>query len=138
MAFHNLAMVKRDLCKLDEAEQFFRRALELREKNPDTLPTNLSGTLFEFAQLQYEQGHYADAASLIERGLPIVEKADVERRAPAAFARLLAEYADALRRVDRTADAEAIDARVKTLSAAYGIDMQQKLNFSLFNHPPCR
>jgi len=138
IAFHNLALVKRDLCKLGEAEQFFRRALELREKNPETPPGNLTGTIFEFAQLQYEQGQYAGAASLIDRVLPLAQKMDAERKAPAAFAHVLAEYADALRKIGRVAEAETNDARVKALSAAHEIDMQQKPNTPPFNHPPCR
>ena len=138
ISLHNLALVERDLCKLSEAEQSFRRALELRDKNPDTPPRNLSGTMFELAQLQYEQGRYADAASLIERGLPLAEKMNVEHVAPAAYAQILTEYADALRKVNRTADAEVIDARTKALSATYAIDMQQKPKGAPFNHPPCR
>src|SRR4030095_14971948 len=51
LALHNLALVKRDLCKLDEAEESLRRAYELRDKNRDTPPGNLTGTIFELAQL---------------------------------------------------------------------------------------
>lgn len=138
IALHNLALVKRDLCKLGEAEQLFRRALELREKNPGTPTANLTGTIFESAQLQYDRGHYAEATALMERGLPFIEQMGIERMDPTGFAHLLGQYADALRRVARTADAEPIDTRAKALATAHGVDLQQKPETAPFNHPLCR
>jgi tetratricopeptide (TPR) repeat protein len=138
LALHNLALVKRDLCKLDEAEESLRRAYELRDKNPDTPPRNLTGTIVELAQLYYEQRRYADVAPLMERGLPLLVQLDVERVNPATFAHVLVEYADTLRNLNRTTDADNVDARVTTLVSARGIDMQQRPNRPPFDHPPCR
>jgi hypothetical protein len=73
-ALHNLALVERNLCKLDEADDVFQRALQLRSNNRDTTPMNLSVTIFEFAQLRYERGRYEESALLMERGFPIGEK----------------------------------------------------------------
>lgn len=138
MALHNLALVKRDLCKLAEAEEFLRRAYELRDRNTDTPPANLAGTIFELAQLHYESRRYADAAALMERGFPLLEKFNVERTEPAAFAHVLLEYVDALRMLHRTADADAAQARLNALVSAHGIDQERKPHRAPFNHPLCR
>jgi len=138
LALHNLALVKWDMCKLDEAEESLRRAYELRDKNADTPPRMLTGTIVAFAQLSYEQRRYADAASLLERGLPLLEKFDAERIDPLVFAHLLVEYADALRRLSRETHAAAVEARVAALASARGLDMQQKPNRAPFDHRPCR
>jgi len=138
VALHNLGLVKRDLCKLDEAREALSNAYELRDKNPDTPPLLLSGTAFELAQLYYEQRRYAEAVALMERGLPIVEKAGVEQGAEAIYAQVLVQYADALRHVNRSADAQAVQKRVTSLASARGLDLQRKPSSAPFNHPPCR
>lgn len=79
-----------------------------------------------------------NVASLVERGLPLLEKSAVEQTEPAAFAHILVQYADALRKLNRGADAAAVETRVKALASARTLDMQQKPNRPPFNHPPCR
>lgn len=138
MALHNLGLVKRDLCKLDEALEALSKAYELRDKNAGTPPQLLTGTVFELAQLHYEQRRFADAVTLMERGLPLVEKANVERSDPAAFAQVLLQYAEALRNVNRSADAQATQTRLDSLVSLRGIDLKRKPNGAPFNHPPCR
>jgi len=137
-AVHNLALVKRDLCKLDEADDLFQRALELRSNNRDTSPNNLSGTMFELAQLRYERGQYEASASLMERGFPIAEGLGVEQKSPVLYGRVLEEYADSLRRTGRKDDADAAQARARPLLAAPGRDQERSSTVPPFNHPPCR
>jgi hypothetical protein len=47
------------------------------------------------------------------------------------------QYADALRRVNRNADADAVRARAAALASQRGIDLQSKVHQPPFNHPPC-
>jgi len=136
-SLHNLALVKRDLCKLDEAREAWQMAFDLRDKNPNVPSTFLAGTTFELAQLSYEQGRYADAVKLMERGFPLVEKIDIASAEPEAYAHLLREYADALRKINRAADADAVQARLDTLVSQRGIDLTKKSNRPPFNHPAC-
>ena len=137
LALHNLALVKRDLCKLAEAEDLFRRALELRDKHSDTPADHLSGTLFELAQLYYETRRATMAVPLTERGLPIVEGAGAERVAPAELARILTEYADGLGALKRSADAETVRARIRALVAERRLSLDAKPSGPPFNHPAC-
>src|SRR5919108_161780 len=67
-SLHNLGLVKRRLCKLDEARDVLSKAYELRDKNSAAPPHMLSGTIFELAQLHYDQRRFADAVRLMERG----------------------------------------------------------------------
>jgi tetratricopeptide (TPR) repeat protein len=136
-SLHNIGLVKRELCKLDEALEALSKAYELRDKNPATPPQLLSGTVFELAQLHYDQRRFPEALALMERGLPIIEKAGAEQGAPAAFAQVLLQYAEALRNLNRSADAQVVQARLDSLVAARGIDVKRKPNMAPFNHPTC-
>jgi tetratricopeptide (TPR) repeat protein len=137
LALHNLGIAKLNLCKLDEAREALQRAYELRDKNPGGSPGEFAGTVFELAQLNYEQHRYPDTVSLMERGIPLAEKLGADRQAPAVYAQLLVQYADALRRVNRNADADAVRARAAALASQRGIDLQSKVHQPPFNHPPC-
>src|ERR1041384_5362409 len=83
VAFHNLGIVERDLCKLDDAERLFRQAME-REKSPDVR------TIFELAHLQYERGEYAEASSSFE--LLLARVGGAGEKTPDTYAHVLAEY----------------------------------------------
>jgi len=136
-ALHNLALVERNLCKLDEADDVFQCALQLRSNNRDTTPMNLSVTIFEFAQLRYERRRYEESALLMERGFPIAEMLDVEQKSPVLYGRILQEYVDSLRRTGRVYDARAAQARASQLRATPGRAQERSANVPPFNPPAC-
>lgn len=137
-ALYNLGRVKRDLCKLGEAREALQGALELREGNKDTPPMYLTGNIFELAQLHYDEGRFAEAVSLMDRGFPLLDKANGAVRDPAGYVHMALEYSDALQRVGRSTDAETLKSRASSLAVSSGVDLQRKPNRPPFNYRPCR
>lgn len=141
---YNLSMVKRDLCKLRESEDLLRASLNIAEKSsaPDLA---ISKRLFELGHLAYEQERYAEAVSFLSRGITLVDRmgpdkvADVEGFKPyiLGLTDLLDEYADALRRVNQTAEADAITGRAKALRAKSVADVS-RTKYPPRHHPSCR
>ncbi|PTY00371.1 tetratricopeptide repeat protein [Opitutus sp. ER46] len=73
--------------------------------------------LTELARLNQAQHKYEAAAEYFERNLPILDAARAEQRNPADMAAFLADYAECLRHVGRTAEADQISARATALAA---------------------
>jgi tetratricopeptide (TPR) repeat protein len=74
-------------------------------------------SLNNLAKLYYAQGQYAQAEPLYRRALAIKEKALGPEHPNVATT--LANYADLLRKLDRTAEAETMEARAKAIRAAH-------------------
>lgn len=116
-ALYNLGRVKRFLCKDDEAEQLLRDSIEVGGKAAGLDNPRMSQRYLELARLYYDQERYKESVPLMERGLRIAEKLDVEKTHPAAYAHTLDQYADALRKINRESDAQVIESKVKALRA---------------------
>lgn len=115
IALYRLGRVKRFLCKDEEAENALRDSIEAGRKT--AVPDNpyMGQRYLELARLYYDQERYKEVVPPMEKGLSILEKLNVEKTDPAAYAYTLDQYADALRKTNRESEAQAIEARVKAL-----------------------
>ncbi len=112
---YNCGLVKRDACKLDDAEALLRETLEIQTRTGAGTRAELSGRTCELAHLGFERGRFQDALPSFERCMELLREFDVERTYPDQYLYLLGEYAQVLRATDRRADADAIEAAAVSL-----------------------
>jgi CHAT domain-containing protein/Tfp pilus assembly protein PilF len=74
VALYNLGSLYRTLGKYSDAEELFKRALEVKEKAIGTDNPDVADTLNSLAAVYQNQGRYADAEGLYKRALTIREK----------------------------------------------------------------
>lgn len=81
--YHNLGTILQDDDNLDGAEDAFKHALDLKQReDADSLPAAI--TLSSLAMVQWKRGNYAEARQLLERALLVYEReGDVPRAADA-------------------------------------------------------
>jgi len=72
---YNLAILRRQQGRLAEAEQLYRRAMEIREREEGPNHPDVATTLNNLAAVQAAQGHYDAARPLLERALAIRQAA---------------------------------------------------------------
>lgn len=72
---YNLAIMRRQQGAFAEAEQLYRRALEIREREEGPNHPDVATTLNNLAGLEAAQGHYEAAQPLLERALHIRQTA---------------------------------------------------------------
>lgn len=108
----NLAKVKQDLCKYKEAEQLLNQSLETGERVFEPEDTHIGQRLFMLGNLYYLQDRFAETTVVMKMGVQIYEKNGLEQFDVAFIAHTLAQYADALRKTNREAEAVAIDVKV--------------------------
>ncbi len=104
--YHNLGTLLQDDDNLDGAEDAFRHALDLKQReDPDSLVAAI--TLSSLAMLQCNRANYAEARQLLERALLVYKRdGDVARAADAlqdiAGITRIADPAAALRQVEES------------------------------------
>jgi CHAT domain-containing protein/tetratricopeptide (TPR) repeat protein len=74
VALYNLGSLYRTQGKYSDAEEFFERALAVKEKVLGTENPDVADTLNSLAAVYLDQGRYADAEGLFKRALAIREK----------------------------------------------------------------
>ena len=72
---YNLAILRRQQGRLAEAEQLYRQALEIREREESPNHPDVATTLNNLAGLEAAQGNYDAAQPLLERALAIRQTA---------------------------------------------------------------
>jgi tetratricopeptide (TPR) repeat protein len=72
---YNLAILRRQQGRLAEAEQLYRRALEIRERQEGPGHPDVATTLNNLAGMEAAQGQYDGARPLLERALAIRQAA---------------------------------------------------------------
>lgn len=115
VALLNLTVVKRRLCKHNEAEQLLQQSLETGEKVWGPEHPNIGRRLFELGGFYYLQDRFAETASVMQRGVTIYEKRGLGGLDQAKVAYTLAQYIDALRKIKREAEAQAVDAKLNAV-----------------------
>jgi tetratricopeptide (TPR) repeat protein len=113
----NLGGRLRDQGKFAEAEPILKRALTTREKilppdHPDIVRSRLG-----LANLYADQKKYAEAEPLFVKCVATLEKIKAYGTGYPNLPDTLKVYADLLRKTDRPAEAEKLEARAKTLRA---------------------
>lgn len=111
-ASSNLAEVKRKLCKYKEMEQLLNQSLETGERVFEPEDPNIGQLLFMLGNLYYLQDRFAETTVVMKRGVPIYEKNGLKQFDQALIAHTLVQYADALRKTNREAEALVIDVKV--------------------------
>jgi tetratricopeptide (TPR) repeat protein len=74
-SLYNLAILRRQQGELADAEQLYRRALEIRERRLGPTHPDVATTLNNLAALEAAQGNYDAAQPLLERALSIRQAA---------------------------------------------------------------
>jgi len=128
---YQCGLVKRDVCKLEEAEALLREAIEIQTRTRTGTRAELSGRQCELAHLRFERGRFEDARPSFERCIELLQEFDAEHAYPEEYLYLLGEYAQVLRATGRRPAAEAIDARAAAIRAR-GITPK-----SAWQHPRC-
>lgn len=98
-------------CFFEEAEDELNRAYELDKQAGEPLYL----TLTELAKLMLDQKKYQKAVWYFERALKEEDSANLQQRAPIAYADFLDEYAQALKGLDRNNDAEIMKNRASEI-----------------------
>jgi tetratricopeptide (TPR) repeat protein len=114
IATFGMARTYGQLCEVDQAERAFWKSISLRESLPDQKYAYLSQNLLEFARFLIAQKRVHDAVPLIDRAIPLLEKLEVAKSDPIAYADFLDEYQSALKAVGR--GSEAADTATKAAS----------------------
>ena len=112
MRHYNLGRAAGATCRFDEAERELLLANQLDTSTNG--PTYMS--LFELACMAYDRGQWAKAIDYSERGFSEIERIQGKNsHHPAATAQQVDEYAIALRKAGRQADADAARAHAVEL-----------------------
>jgi len=98
--------------RYDEAEDFFKLALALKEETLGPDHPDVAVTLTNLALTYAADGHPEDAGPLLERAREIQDKGKVS---PRARVRTLVALAEVYRRMGRADDAMAMDERARVL-----------------------
>ena len=106
---NNLAELYKTKGQYAEAEPLYQRALGIREKALGPEHPDVANSLNNLALLRYTQGQYTKAELLYQRALAICEKARSEE------ATCLENYALCLRALDRSQEAEPLEARARAI-----------------------
>ena len=118
-ATYELGRVTGYLCDYDRAHRLLRQSLEMEERVSGPYSANMSARYMELARLNYDRGLYALAIPYYERGIPLLEKHDFEKRDPLALADALHEFGTALNRTGATREAQRVLRRADILQAKY-------------------
>jgi tetratricopeptide (TPR) repeat protein len=105
---NNLAGLYQTQGQYAQAEPLYRRALALREKSLGPEHLDVAYSLNNLAGLYYAQGQYAQAEPHFKRALAIFETALGPEHPNVT--QILENYAALLRKLDRTAEAETMEA----------------------------
>lgn len=98
-------------CHFDVAERYLDKSYQLDKRNDG--PFYLA--LIELARVNLDQGKNARAADYFAQAIPLLEQIGAPQQAPAEFARVLDEYARALRKLGRDQAAEQAANRAASL-----------------------
>jgi tetratricopeptide (TPR) repeat protein len=106
--------------RLDQAEPLYRRALAIWERSAGWNHPRVVTTLAGLAQVRQARGSSTEAEQLLSRAIGIVEGSAQlpPARARAQEAELLSQLAGVYRAQGRLAEADATQARARSLSSA--------------------
>jgi len=117
---YNVALLKRDLCKMNESDALLKKALSLEESIRPEVPPNISKRVCELGNNLYEQGQFDEAEHLLARCIEIAEHLGFDRAAPTQVAFVMRERQEALIQLGRTEDAAVMKTSFDHLMAAAG------------------
>ncbi|MBI4987529.1 MAG: tetratricopeptide repeat protein [Rhodocyclales bacterium] len=89
---YNLARIKKQLRKYEEAEEYYRASLQIQESLPNPDQAKIGRRLADLAIVVGEQGRFKDAWPLLSRLLPIADSYAGNERAVVKL--ILSKYAD--------------------------------------------
>ena len=115
IASYGLGRANIKLCRLDEAEHWLKHSIQARETLADSSLAYMTQNLSELARLYMAQQRYADATTLYERATPLLYRLKADKNDPIELANQFDAYEEALRKTDRTAEANAIANKAKEL-----------------------
>lgn len=119
IAMYGLARANMELCKPQEAEQWFVESIKIRDSLPDDKYAYVTQNLLEYSRLLIATGRAKDAVAPMERAVAKLDAdGTIESSDPIAFADVLDDYAGALTAAGQSQKAEAARSRAKSLRQA--------------------
>jgi tetratricopeptide (TPR) repeat protein len=112
-SLHDLAVLYYRQQRVDDARQYCQRALAVWEKMPEPDEHKLLLNLENLTGLECEQGNYAAARPLCRRAITLREKLWGTNHAE--LPKWLEQYREVLRKLNETAEADEVDARVRLM-----------------------
>ncbi len=119
ISMYGLARANAQLCKLIEAERWFRESIALREKLPDDKYARATQNYLEFARYLMAHDRAAEALPYMDRSIPNLEALKIDETDPIAYVEFLDSYAGALQDNNRREDATNVRSRAQALRAKY-------------------
>lgn len=116
IAMYSLARANVKVCRLTDADRWFKAALSAREALPDDKYAMLTQNLLEYARFLFATGRPSEAVPLVERAVPLLQNIGIEQSDPIAFAELLEQEGAAQQALG--VGSEAALARAANLRAA--------------------
>jgi hypothetical protein len=134
IAMYGLARSSGQLCRVAEAEDWFKQSIAAREKVPDGPQARVTQNLLEYSRFLLAQKRFEDAAPLMTKAYVLLEKLGAEQADPIAYADFLDQYVSVLHVTGRAASAEVAAARSSGLRTKYA---GQQARFKPDPFPTC-
>ena len=119
MAMYGLARTNAQICRVADAEKWFRESIVLREAMPDAGGDPTIQNYSEFARFLLSRGRPADAVEYFGRAVPKLEKMGFEKMDPIGYADYLDKYVDAMKAIGMDQELEPYAAKAAKLRSKY-------------------
>jgi tetratricopeptide (TPR) repeat protein len=119
MAMYGLARTNARLCRVTDAEKWFRDSIALREAMPDRGGTPVIQNYSEFARFLLSRGRPSDAVEYFGRAVPRLEKMGIEKTDPIGYANYLDDYVGAMRSIGMDGELEPYATKAAKLRSKY-------------------
>ncbi len=121
-SLYQLAEIYRIQSKFVEAELVLKRTLEIDEELLGPKHPNVAFGLNNLASNYRVRGRYEEAEALLEKALKILEES--LGREHALVGNILEHYVHLLKKMDRSAEAEKLESRLRVIYSAQGMENQ--------------
>ncbi len=121
-SLYQLAEIYRIQSKLIEAELILKRTLAINEKKLGPKHPNVALGLNNLASNYRERGRYEEAEVLLKKALKILEESLGKEHV--LVGNILEHYVHLLYQMDRPAEAEKLESRLRVISSAQGMENQ--------------
>ena len=115
ISMYGLARANGHLCKLNEAEGWLVKSINLRKSLPNLKTAYLSQNIFELGRLYIAQEKWEKANEQYLEGLPMVVALNIEAIDPLGYANLLKEYQQILEKTGQNKLASRNFTKIKEL-----------------------
>lgn len=129
IAMYGMARAYGYQCMFTDAEQSFLASIALRKQLPDSPSAYITQNQLELARLYIGHKQWRQAIEQFDEALPRLEKLNVPSTRPVSFAKVLQDYALALRESGDQTKAQAVASRIQYLTSGKYADQESIQSF---------